>query len=1758
MATAAETLQATLSDTAYGALKTLAESPEPLSGRKIAGALKVSPTTANDALSTLSNAGFATSTKSGRSTLWRLVVSHPSISAWLAENSLADEESETGSSPYSTGGGGVRLEHSYAACLIAGFLAGEASQELGGALSADTIRLQASDVSTVDDIVLEGRDNHGGTHRSSIAVRRNPALTTSDKKSVPLIRDFLVIVTEHWSEVSSGRWRIVLAVSTNANAIAQLAELAALAESLPSAQALASRVSEPGRTNAELRNRLEHITALVEKAAEKLDSASGLSAQELTWRLLFGLSIRSLRLERTDRADRAAAVTALQRMLHNGTPATADALFSRLEDQVGVWAPQAAVLTQSVIRRALTDFPLSHSARFARAWEMIDRLGIRLRESIRPLLRSASQSLELQRSGERARLVEAMRSVGTSTGAVVVTGDPDVGKSALSLRALEELEEQGAAVCSLSLRDLPHAVAELESQWGGHAVDDVLAAGRVRPVRIVLIDGAESVLEGKGQVFRTVAAAALRAGFGVVAVTRTDGSRQVCDELTHGIELAGSGRAAAEHVVGPLSDDERDGLTTTFTALARLGSDPRAKWLLGRPGLVDVLLRTGAVLDPADLLCEADVFSAVWRSLIRRDEIHAPGGASPHDREQAALSVARRTLGIDAVAPAGTGSAELRSDGVLRVPHNPALSPGDEFATDLFRDFALCRLFITQGWQPLAVAGAPRWSIRAARLGCQAALLDRSNPHAWARLSASFSEIAATEGERWREVPYEALLTLGDADETVRRLWGTLTENDGVGLMTLLRLAETRYISGKVGDAFALAPLVKVMFCERPVIEGQPRSGHRTVHQVIQDLVLAWLRGMAATHVQPHALRREICDVILDGDPALYDDFAIEALACLGPDADDRAEAYLREVANDSPGHLNAAVESVHVAVSMSATRPTLLLDLAEAYYIKKAVHDRWGGHDFDDGIRDFKHGLTPGFGVPRAAWFYGPFFRLLHTNPMHTIGFINRMLDHAASVRVQKLTGRRAPASETGAGDLEGVHLDVPGIGDRLYVGDSHVWAWYRGTSVGPYACMSALLALERFVDYMLEQLDFPAQRLVEVLLRDCHNLAMPALLVGALTRHPHITGALLDPFLASPDVWHLEHARVSSDYGFRVRDADADKLTGSERRRQTFQQTVGTMVINARLAGDDDRLAQLQAIGDSLIATARAELGGSAVDNRDHLAVIESWAEQFRIDNYRMSRDGDHLRIEFERPERLENVLAPRTAELDTTNTLYGLQNRYGRHNDNPAHWPVDTLADDLAAARAIAENEHPPTGMPWPENALVAVAAAAVRAHALDLATVTPADLEWAVDAVIWAADNPHGNDTGYSGSMFAMGADRAAAACAPLLVLAPFDELGLDLSRIQECLHSLATSPFDEVRAIYALGCEPVWAAACDINNDLGGDAATGTDRCRRHAPVWAAATAGLIDSRLGPPDQQTHQRRPDPLPAPVHESLAAVADNALLVNRLRMPLTCMVDARHVPCLHSAIAELRGPLWEAHLRGLAHWWNNGYDHHVHITHEPIAQRMITVALEGDRGPIEAHITSYATDSDALHKLFDGFATVFTYREELRRSMVDFWPWALQIALDSVVDGTALRSQHHDFDYMVAALLPTPNPRSWDPDIDSTLTRCRQNWIQPDALGTLADRWLHLGRRNPKAVDAVIKFAKSAPVRWQTTTALTWIESIIDGRYDLIANHLWLLEEWVMGLRSTGVALGDTPSRYHRIIDGLAGAGDRAAVRIQQLDE
>src|SRR5699024_3376135 len=220
-------------------------------------------------------------------------------------------------------------------------------------------------------------------------------------------------------------------------------------------------------------------------------------------------------------------------------------------------------------------------------------------------------------------------------------------------------------------------------------------------------------------------------------------------------------------------------------------------------------------------------------------------------------------------------------------------------------------------------------------------------------------------------------------------------------------------------------------------------------------------------------------------------------------------------VAANSPSHLQPAVDLGWSAWGIGSYDPEFLLQLTEAYYIDN--RDPRGSRRWN-GIRDHRlHGSQA-----LSSHGYGPFFVLTQLCPTKDwVPVVNRMLNHAARIR-----GRAGDDS----GNIDPGSTFVLAIDgtERTYFGDSSVWGWYRGVTNGPYPCMSALQAIERWVDRLVAD----GAEIVDVttpLLNGCENLAMPALLVGATIRHLGPDPKALDPYLAEPLIWDLDSQRVA-----------------------------------------------------------------------------------------------------------------------------------------------------------------------------------------------------------------------------------------------------------------------------------------------------------------------------------------------------------------------------------------------------------------------------------------------------------------------------------------------------------------------------------------------------------------------------------------------------------------------------------------------------
>jgi hypothetical protein len=266
--------------------------------------------------------------------------------------------------PYSTGGGGVVLEHRYGATLIVALLTGDPLTELGDDALPLEVRFQASAESPVDDLLVIGRSRDGKERRVSIGVRRAPHLVASDQASVSLLAGYVRVVVDHWNEVRAGRWRLALVTASRDNpGPTQLGELAVIARRKGSGPAFRAEIARDGHVAAPVRHRLIHIDNLVRAAAAEAGAdATRVEAKELTWRLLSSLTVRESRLEGSDRSDRTHAVSRLRNFADEAEGA-ADDLFNRLAELARDYAPAGAIVTKETLRRDLSGVPLAGTRR---------------------------------------------------------------------------------------------------------------------------------------------------------------------------------------------------------------------------------------------------------------------------------------------------------------------------------------------------------------------------------------------------------------------------------------------------------------------------------------------------------------------------------------------------------------------------------------------------------------------------------------------------------------------------------------------------------------------------------------------------------------------------------------------------------------------------------------------------------------------------------------------------------------------------------------------------------------------------------------------------------------------------------------------------------------------------------------------------------------------------------------------------------------------------------------------------------------------------------------------------------------------------------------------------------------------------------------------------------------------------------------------------------------------------------------------------
>ena len=1122
---------------------------------------------------------------------------------------------------------------------------------------------------------------------------------------------------------------------------------------------------------------------------------------------------------------------------------------------------------------------------------------------------------------------------------------------------------------------------------------------------------------------------------------------------------------------------------------------------------------------------------------------------------------------------------------------------GPEFAHEEVRRYAVARLLLSEDTPATRVlrAGAPRWSLSAARLACEAWLAqpDSATTRLKSRFTAlqeSFDRIvAAGHGTRWGDVPSEALLALTDPKALLQASWPGLVADDAAGLQRLARLVVQRHRDDRgIVDIIVVEPIVTLLLEDkapwkygeyaqdllrdwlRGLVVAKSGAGHRLRIVLRQRLVKAcvaadrrFAEAQAAAAAaraarSPEEIERERRFIESQRSPfvesrygrrrrrkrpeiprEITDDIVLELLALLGPDLGNDGEQILRRVAREAPLSIAPAVEELFTGNALANYRPGLLFELTQAYYLDEEAD---GSTHHDDGIRRH-HARSVGV-VPLAAWYRGPFMPLFQSDFRNGVAVLNRLLNHAARIRARP-DPMAPPIEEDSLGSSQ-IEIEITGK-RQCFVGDRHVWLWYRGTGVGPFPCLSALQALERVCDQHIET-GTPIRTVVAILLDGCENLAMVSLVLGLLVRHLENADHLLDSYLVEPLIWEFEFARVVAEHQGHA--ADSEGLIASERRKWSLREAAAFMVMKS----DKERATELRALGETLVANARrhfesirdnetTEPDGEAGDSTEQrIAHVRAWASSLDRDMYQVYESQDGLYVQATPPEDIVQALEPGTKDLERAQEATRLIVRYYFEPKEERAQPIgsDELAADVAIARKLLE-DSPSLGAHDPTDASALVSTVALEAHLLQGADVPSDELSFAAETVLRIGESEtcaEPDDFAYT--FYQQGADRSAARALPLLLLPGAARLRADIDnadgrttfeRASRAGAKLARAVAYEVRLHLARGMDHVWKTPCAEEAPC------------HHEAAWRIATETLRDCVLGSWNRATGRRSVITLGEPFTQSLFETDSRSILPFRLDGAIRALAPAAVASiCVSTRATDLLAVLLAVQQRSLASHGHDNADHrgaHTLVS----ARALLTVAEHGDDVAIYEHLDAYADNSALLGNLLRALSAAAEETSGRAATARRIWPNVVRHVLALNDSGHSPFQDHYHGDTTLAALMPTSAIKTshlYHEVLDDPIA-----WWEPLGMQPEIKAWLTVAPGRAFCIDRLIGFLHVLAPEDQVRTGLPWVSTLVLADPAHAAGHSFVLPAWLMEIRTTAVETGRLAD-WQEVVDALVVAG------------
>lgn len=1638
-------------------------------------------------------------------------------------------------SPYAGGGGGSTLGHRIATIYLASMLLGTGRQETDG-LPVVRLSFQTNPTEHVDDLRVEA-SNGLDKVVVHIAARRNPNFTRSHPKTAELVKTLLDQVDTF---ADDERAYVAVAVTAMTPAQREVQHLASLSRDNATEDEFQKQVFQPNR-HARLANRYDHLTGLVKKVRP---DSSDAELRVLVWLLLNRLWVLNFRVEEddlTDWVDIGNSLSSLARAGKCGTDVR-DALHSGGATQFDL---KGTVVDLPLVRRKIHTVLETHSSRSIAAWTQLD---LEQKSAMTAVRHNLADGISLPRTHIRSALKSKLINSAEFKEAVFFTGQSGAGKSALTLSTAEEIAASDAdfQYVVLNLRRIPNSVATLSAGLGS-SFENILKELSA-PRRILIVDAADATLEGQGPLLRELAAAAKAAELGLALVISDIAVKETASYL-HGLYTNPS-----TFEIPLLGDDELRDLRVQLPSIAGALRNPPAKSLYRRLSIIDLLARSGSsVTEPLD---NWECLELIWQNLFLR----ADARSSPAARRATILAMSEVELKLPETHRNNSHTNYIALD-ALRADF--LVAPEDlrqsrvEFAHDEVRRFATAvRLVQAESIaEVLNVSGPMRWTLAAAKLACEGRLAGADDPHTeFATLVKKFNILGSGSSVRWKDVPFEALLERPIAYELLRHFLNANTALAKSTLAMFVRIVSLYQRHDGMIDVSRGEPVVRLLVEESNELWHNEDEPFQLVRDWLHSALLVKLPAGNQTRI---ALRERLLDHwrnhhqsagVTESSKAPSERTAfnifsgatklrrprrnipwqitreryIELIALLGPDINDQVKSCLAIVAAQSPSSLQPAVDPGWSAWSLASYDPKFLLQLTETYFIDKEPND---GRLLWNGVRDHSR---RGYGR-FSHHEYGPFWVLIQKcPPADWIPVVNRILNHAAYIHC-----RFEPSSDS---DLSSSNfrLAVDGT-ERTYIGDSGVWSWYRGNASGPNPCMSALQAIERWIDTKIAG-GVALEAISAMLMKGCENIAMLGLIFGATIRHLGEDTTILDRYLVEPIVWEYEHYRATQErIGFQL--VSSDNITNSDRRKWYLPE----IALSLSLGGDRIRRVELKTMLEQLIT------------NAEHFSADEStlqrWAAALDADNLTAEPIEGGICISVEEPKADADELAQIRADLARGNALVVIHNKYWIHpQQQPPGWTIPTpaeIATDLAFVKDLIEYP-PPASAVDPYVVAAYVSAAAVRNASAGYPEAFGQLEIFAINSVLEAFKDDTGTTADFSKGPdfeYDFGARGEAAAVLSHLVL---PELAKQLTSAGATMNDVATASAvlgslasTQTSLMFARGLDRIWEHICLDSTCI-----------HPTAYHWAVNLIQLCEVDDSDEDEQPDIVQVDtytnilvhiPTIPPERLNTSCLSATIRAIGRAATSYSCVAE--------DAQRDLE-ILLRAQARGIAaqelseqHYFVD--DHGAETTTAARALLHNLRNLSADDNFLYEYLTLLAPASHAMSALLRDIAQVGSETQELADAASKLWPFLFDHILGLLDTGQVSYDPTDTFsDYALSFLLPN-HPEASN-SLHNELGLHTFQWINIDELLAAIPRWLQHAAGGRSCLFALLRLLRKLPIDRQLGDGLGWLNTLCLSRADRQLASYDLLNEWLEEVKPAAEALG-YGGDWLNLVDQLVYAGN-----------